>query len=117
VAGRSRYWVKSRHRSVLDLTVIGWARRGSGEVTLLLAEPTAEGLRYCGGCTAPGNLIEMLAPLEAAEPPIAVPAWSRKVHWVRPELQVEVRAASREPDGRLRHPRFERARPDQPPTA
>ncbi|WP_425461580.1 hypothetical protein [Glycomyces buryatensis] len=35
------------------------------------------------------------------------------MQWVRPELQAEVTVASREPDGRLRQPKFMRVRLDQ----
>lgn len=113
VSGRSRHWIKYRHRSVIDATVVGWARRPSGGVSLLLAEQSPTGLVYVGRCTAPRAVAEALGPFAAAAPPVAVPAQSGEVHWVRPEVQVEVRAASREPDGRLRQPRLVRMRLDQ----
>jgi bifunctional non-homologous end joining protein LigD len=111
-SGRSRSWVKHRHKGVVDAVVVGWVRRPSGGLSLLLAEPGT--LRYLGRCTAPRGLVDALAPLATSSPPVAaVPAQSGAVQWVRPVLQVEVTASSREPDGRLRQTRFVRARLDQ----
>lgn len=111
VSGRSRLWLKARHKEVLDMNVIGWRRRESGGLTLLLAEATSAGWRFTGRCVAPRYLIAALEPLAAAAPPVRVDR-ARGVQWVRPLLQVEVRVASREPDGRLRLPRFVRPRLD-----
>jgi bifunctional non-homologous end joining protein LigD len=109
---RGRDWIKVKHADLIDTVVIGWERRASGGLTLLLAERTAEGgFFYSGRCTAPRSLIEVLEPLATATPPVAVAA--RGVQWVRPVLEVEVTAASRAPDGRLRQPRFVRPRVDQ----
>lgn len=110
-SGRSRNWVKQRHQGIIDAAVVGWLRRPSGGLSLLLAEPGT--LRYIGRCTAPRGLIEALAPLAVSSPAAAVPAQSGAVQWVRPVLQVEVTASSRDPDGRLRQARFVRARLDQ----
>lgn len=110
-SGRTRAWVKHRHQGVVDAAVIGWVRRPSGGLSLLLAEPGT--LRYIGRCTAPRGLVDALAPLATGTPAAAVPAQSGAVQWVRPVLQVEVTASSREPDGRLRQARFVRARLDQ----
>jgi bifunctional non-homologous end joining protein LigD len=97
---------------VLDVVVVGWVRRESGGVTILLAEAAADGLVYVGRCTAPRSIVEALAPLAATSPAVAVPDAPRAVEWVRPELHVEVTAASRTPDGRLRQPRLVRVRLD-----
>lgn len=113
VSGRSRAWIKQRHSGVVDATVIGWVRRSSGGVSLLLAEPVRNGWHYVGRCTAPRGLLDVLVPLAAATPATAVPAQPGTVHWVRPLLLVEVTASSRSPEGRLRQARFVRARLDQ----
>lgn len=113
VSGRSRNWVKQRHSGVIDATVIGWVRRASGGISLLLAEPTPDGWHYTGRVTAPRSLLDVLIPLAAASPAAAVPAQTGTVHWVRPQLLVEVTASSRSPDGRLRQARYRRARLDQ----
>jgi bifunctional non-homologous end joining protein LigD len=109
---RGRDWIKVKHEDLIDTMVVGWEQRASGGLTLLLAERTADGgLIYSGRCTAPRSLIEVLEPLATETPPVAVSA--RGVQWVRPVLEVEVTAASRAPDGRLRQPRFVRPRVDQ----
>lgn len=113
VSGRSRNWIKARHVGVIDVIVIGWGRRASGGISLLLAEPAPGGLAYTGRCTAPADLLAVLVPLAAASPAAAVPSPAGAVQWVHPQLQVEVTASSRAPDGRLRQPRFVRARLDQ----
>lgn len=110
---RSKHWVKSRHQSIIDTVVIGWLRRESGGLSLLLAEPTPDGLAYTGRCRAPRSLLEVLEPLAVPGPPVPLTVAPIGVQWVRPELQVEVAAASRSPGGRLRQPRFVRARLDQ----
>lgn len=112
VSGRSRHWVKARNVATLDMTVVGWVRRKSGGISLLLAEQALTGLILRGRCTAPRNLAAALESLAADAPPTGIRR-QPGVHWVRPELQVEVTAASREPDGRLRQPRFIRPRLDQ----
>lgn len=112
-SGRSRNWVKQRHQGVVDTTVIGWVRRPSGGLSLLLAEPIPGGWTYIGRCTAPRGLVEALEPLVTHSSAAAVPAQPGAVQWVQPVLQVEVTASSREPNGRLRQARFVRARLDQ----
>jgi bifunctional non-homologous end joining protein LigD len=113
VSRRSRAWIKHKHEGIIDAVVIGWRRTSAGGVSLLLAEPGPGGLVHTGRCTAPRSLLEVLEPLSVTSPPIAVAAAPLGVQWVRPVLQVEVTAASRSPGGRLRHPRFVRARLDQ----
>jgi len=112
-SGRSTAWVKQRHAGVIDVTVIGWVRRPSGGLSLLLAEPAPGGWTYVGRVTAPRGLLDVLIPLAAASPAAAVPPQPGAVHWVRPQLLVEVTASSRAPDGRLRQARYRRARLDQ----
>lgn len=112
-SGRSRSWVKQRHQGVVDTTVIGWVRRPSGGLSLLLAEPIPGGWSYVGRCTAPRGLVDALEPLATRDPVATVLAQPGVVQWVQPVLEVEVTASSREPDGRLRQARFVRARLDQ----
>jgi bifunctional non-homologous end joining protein LigD len=111
---RSRDWIKVRHNEVYDAVVVGWTRRDSGGLTILVAEAAADGtLSFTGRCTAPTSLAEVLGPLSVREPPVAVPGVARSAQWVRPVLEVEVSAPSRTPDGRLRQPRLRRVRLDQ----
>jgi bifunctional non-homologous end joining protein LigD len=113
VSRRSRDWIKHRHQGAVDAVVIGWRRTSSGGISILLAEPGPGGLVHTGRCTAPRSLLEVLEPLAVTTPPVVVAAAPIGVQWVRPELRVEVVAGSRSPGGRLRHPRFVRARLDQ----
>ncbi|WP_091050332.1 hypothetical protein [Glycomyces sambucus] len=113
VSGRSRLWIKERHANVVDTVVAGWLRTPSGQVSILLAEATEEGLEYRGRCPAPLDVLAALEPLASSVPTVDIPDAPEGVQWVRPELQVEVTAASRRPDGRLRQPKFVRARFDQ----
>lgn len=112
VSRRSRWWIKERHEPVVDALVIGWRRRESGGVSLLLAETTPAGLAYLGRVVAPRRVLAELEPIATRTPPIAVAADLRRGStWVEP-VPVEVTAASRLPDGRLRHPKFRRLRTD-----
>jgi bifunctional non-homologous end joining protein LigD len=112
VSRRSRWWVKERHEPVIDAVVIGWKRRESGGVSLLLAESTPRGLAYIGRVVAPRSVLNDLDPLPARTPPITVPAELRRTAtWVKP-APAEVTSASRLPDGRLRHPKLRRIRTD-----
>jgi hypothetical protein len=97
----------------VDAIVVGWRPRQIGGVTLLLAEATPAGLVYVGRCPAPASVVRPLERIAAREPPLWMPVRPVGVHWVRPELHVEVTAAARAPDGRLRDPVFRRACPDR----
>jgi bifunctional non-homologous end joining protein LigD len=110
---RSREWIKVRHKGVVDAVVLGWRRRESGGVTLLLAEARGRRLVYIGRCTAPRSIVATLEPLAVDRPMVDVGEVPRGVHWVRPVLEVEVTAAARTPDGRLRQPKFMRVRLDR----
>lgn len=120
VSGRSaRDWIKVRHATLIDAVVIGWQRSAAGGVTLLLAEAVPDRdaeprdtLVYIGRCPAPASIKAVLAPLAATAPAVTVPGTTRDVQWVAPLLEVEVTAAARTPDGRLRQPKFVRARVD-----
>jgi bifunctional non-homologous end joining protein LigD len=111
-SGRSRAWIKHRHQDLIDAVVVGWAERDTDTISLLLAEATEDGLVYAGRCPAPKHLApDVLAPLRAPGRPPGMPL-RRNVHWVRPVLLVEVQAASRTPEGRMRQPRLVRVRLD-----
>ena len=59
----------------------------------------------------------LLGPLEQADPPVApILGLPRKgVHWVRPELVVQVGFSEWTGDGKLRHPRYLGLRDDKDP--
>lgn len=122
---RARSWLKIKELRTQEVLVAGW-RRGQGRRadsigSLLLAVPTADGLRYAGrvgtGFTA-ATLLDLehrLQPLATTQPPLGdVPrADARDARWVRPELVGEVRFTEWTRDGRLRHPAWRGLRPDK----
>lgn len=132
---RSRAWMKFPHRARTSWVVGGWrpeegapGRLGS----LLVGAPTAPGaggeagagggtrLRYRGrvgsgfSVRRGAELVERLAELSAPESPFgALERGEREgVHWVRPELVVDVESLGLTGGGRLRQPRFVAVRDD-----
>lgn len=123
---RSRSWLKIKNLRTQEVLIAGWrpgqGRRADGIGSLLLAIPTADGLRYAGkvgtGFTTAAlqDLQRRLGPLATNLSPLGdeVPrADARGAHWVRPELVGEVRFTEWTRDGRLRHPAWRGLRPDK----
>jgi bifunctional non-homologous end joining protein LigD len=124
---RSRDWLKLKRTRSADLLVAGWApergrRRSLG--ALLLAGYRGAELVFAGSVgsgldtATRARLEERLPELDCAEPAFSggpeKPA--RDTRWCRPELACEVRYAEVTRAGLLRHPVFERLRPDKPPS-
>ncbi|MGL6162263.1 DNA ligase D [Microbulbifer sp.] len=123
---RSRDWVKVKCVSPQEEFVVGGytdpggARPGFG--ALLMGAYGDEGLVYAGrvGTGFSQRLLERLGEtlraLEIDRSPFhgAVPD-SHSVHWVRPELVIEVEFTERTRDGRPRHPVFRGLREDRNP--
>jgi ATP-dependent DNA ligase len=61
-------------------------------------------------------LRQALTKLATDQSPFSDPVRVKGSHWARPELVVAVAFSEWTNDGRLRHPRFERLRPDKVPT-
>lgn len=125
--GRTPDWqkVKCLHRQefvVGGFTEPGGTRQGFG--ALLLGLNTADGLSFAGrvGTGFSGRDIEhigkLLSPLARKTSPFAEPVSvpGKRVHWVQPELVVEVRFQEWTPEGRVRHPSFMGLREDKPAT-
>lgn len=125
---RSPSWLKLKNTRMQEAVIVG-IRPGKGDRegtigSLLLAIPSAEGLRYVGRVGtgfADRTLRELLAqltPLRVSRPPLAgVPALDASdALWVRPELVGEVEFANWTPDGILRHARWRGLRPDKAPS-
>jgi len=123
---RSRSWLKVKNLRTQEVLVVGWrpgqGRRADGIGSLLLAIPTADGLRYAGkvgtGFTAAAlhELQRRLRPLATTDSPLGedVPrADARDARWVRPEVVGEVRFTEWTRDGRMRHPAWRGLRPDK----
>ena len=127
-------WVKSKCLNREEFVVVGWSdplgsRSHIG--ALLLGYYTEDGqLHYAGrvgsGITAKElkRLAEVLAPLQVAPMPLAAPPprdsrfGSRrqlsKVHWVRPEIVVEVTYLTWTEDNLLRQVSYQGQREDKP---
>ena len=127
-------WVKSKCLNREEFVVVGWtdpegSRRHIG--ALLLAYYTDDGrLHYAGragtGMTAKElkRLAGVLAPLQMARMPVAEapprdsrfgsPLHLSKVHWVRPEIVVEVTYLTWTEDNLLRQVSYQAQREDKP---
>ncbi|WP_184787442.1 non-homologous end-joining DNA ligase [Phytomonospora endophytica] len=119
---RSAAWVKVKHLVTGDYLIGGWTSGKRELSSLVLGELTGEGLLYRGrvgtgfGEAEQRSLAAELAPLAVGRSPFAVEVPRRDaaaVHWVRPVLAVEVAYAQLTPQGRVRHARFLRRRPDK----
>ncbi|WP_010629700.1 DNA ligase D [Halomonas sp. KM-1] len=122
---RSRDWLKVKCVSHEEFIVGGYTEPGgsrSGFGSLLMGAYGKQGLIYAGrvGTGFSHRLLERLSAtlqeLEVKRSPFhgSVPD-SRAVHWVRPELVIEVEFTERTRDGRLRHPAFRGLREDRNP--
>lgn len=122
---RSRDWLKVKCVSHEEFVVGGYTDPGgsrSGFGSLLMGAYTKQGLAYAGrvGTGFNNRLLEQLSAtlqeLETKRSPFhgSVPD-NRSVHWVRPELVIEVEFTERTRDGRLRHPVFRGLREDRNP--
>lgn len=121
---RSPDWQKLRFVRGGDFVVVGWegAAARPGELSSVVLGCYVDGvLTYAGkagsGLTTQSarELRDMLTSAPACPLPDPPPLTSgRVVHWVRPQVVVEVGFASWTDDRRLRHPVFRRVRPDKP---
>lgn len=126
-SGRTRDWLKVKCLARQEFVVAGWtegtgSREGFG--ALVLGVHDSDGRLIHAGRVGTGfteqdlrDLRARLDGLAADESPFAVPpagASVRGVHWVRPELVVEVAFTEWTPDGVLRQPVFIGPREDKP---
>jgi bifunctional non-homologous end joining protein LigD len=123
VAGRSKEWLKFKCTNEQELVVGGYtdpqgARVGFG--ALLVGYYERGALRYAGKVGTGYDirllraLTERLKGLEQEESPFeGKPPVRKNVHWVKPEMVVQVGFAEWTKDGRLRHPRFLGIREDK----
>lgn len=131
-AGRSRDWAKVRAVRTDDFVVVGWtepkgSRSGFGALHLARYD-IDDRLVYAGSVgtgfdeATLGEVRARLDDLAADAPPCEPPGdgelpRTKRDRWVRPRLVVEVRYREVTAQGILRHPVFERLRPDKPPEA
>ncbi len=123
VEGRSKEWLKFKCSKEQEFVVGGFtdpkgARIGFG--ALLVGYFRDGELRYAGKVGTGYNtplllaLTQQLEPLIQEESPFAgKPPVRKGVHWVKPELVVQVGFSEWTRDGRLRHPRFLGVRDDK----
>jgi bifunctional non-homologous end joining protein LigD len=124
-SGRSRDWIKARHRKTADFVILGWVpSRGNAKDigAVALGEYRAGELVYAGRAgsglndTVRRTLSKAFADLGPGDPPEVVNEnQTRRVHWLEPELVCEVAYREYTRDGHLRHPVFVRLRDDKDP--
>ncbi|MEC9482785.1 MAG: DNA ligase D, partial [Halomonas sp.] len=123
---RSKEWLKTKCANHEEFVVGGYTDPGGsrdGFGALLMGAFTDEGaLEYAGrvGTGFNARLLEqltaMLEELATGDSPFNGPVpGERSVHWVRPEMVIEVEFTERTRDGRLRHPAFRGLREDRNP--
>lgn len=124
---RSRNWVKSKCLKRQEFVVVGWTDPSGSRShfgALLLAYYDEGELVYSGrvGTGFDRQTLEelgtRLADFEQTESPLAHRRQSvrgAEIHWVAPELVVEVEFTDWTADGLLRHPAFQGLREDKPP--
>jgi bifunctional non-homologous end joining protein LigD len=120
---RSKDWRKLRFVRAGDFVVIGWEGARESPDTLssvVVGVMSEDGLRFAGKAGSglsgreAGELKRRLTP--RAGPSVAgIPPsiGGRRVHWVEPEIVVEIEFAAWTGDRRLRHPVFRRLRDDK----
>jgi bifunctional non-homologous end joining protein LigD len=123
VPGRTRDWLKAKCLARQEFVVGGWtdpegSRQGFGALLLGAYDPGGK-LRYTGrvgtGFTE-RTLVEIgdrLKELATDDPPFADPPHPAHLHWVRPDMVVEVAFREWTHDGILRQPSFKGVRDDK----
>lgn len=109
---RSTHWVKQSHRQMTTAVLVGWHEEARTITSLVLAEETADGLRYIGraGSGLSRSLSADLAAAVRAENPPAqrvvanLPPDLRDVTLAVTGVYVEIEHKGRTRAGMLRHP-------------
>lgn len=128
IAKRTRSWIKVKCLQRQEFVVGGFSegsgsREGFGALLLGVYNEKNE-LVYSGRCgtgfssVSLRELAERLSALETAHTPFINPPRgydAKGVHWVKPELVVEVEFSNWTSEGILRHPSFQGLREDKPP--
>ncbi len=121
--GRGRDWIKTKCLLEQEFVVAGWTKPAgsrAGFGALLLAVNESGGLRYAGRVGTGFSDRELIAlrdrleTLAADTPPLLDPPPLKAVHWVRPELVVEVAFLEWTGDGLVRQAKFGGVREDKP---
>jgi bifunctional non-homologous end joining protein LigD len=125
---RTKDWVKIKATKSQDCVIVGWApgQGARAELGSLLVGVYRKGKLTYAGHVGTGFtqqtlklLKERLKPLETDEPPVPPPPTdevdTRQVHWVRPELVVDVEYLEFTSQGRMRAASFKGLRDDKVP--
>ncbi|MGW2474293.1 non-homologous end-joining DNA ligase [Streptomyces sp. NPDC001665] len=119
---RSPDWRKTKRVETLDVVIGGWTQRKGaptgvpGAVLVGLDDPA--GLRYAGSVGSGmsdqelGELRGYFTVIARPDSPFTGPVDVAGAHWVEPRLVAEVSASQWTAAGRLRHPVWQRLRPD-----
>lgn len=120
---RTEHWRKLRFVRAGDFAVIGWEaspEHPASLSSLILAVTDDDGLRFAGkvGSGLSGRMSatiqgRLTARTSSAVADVPRSIGGRHMHWVEPELVVEVEFASWTDDRRLRHPVFRGVRDDK----
>ncbi|MGQ4484931.1 non-homologous end-joining DNA ligase [Streptomyces sp. 372A] len=119
---RSPDWRKTKRVETLDVVIGGWTQRKGAPPgvpgAVLVGTDDPGGLRYAGSVGSGmsdrelGELREYLEVIARPESPFTGPVDVAGAHWVEPRLVAEVSASQWTAAGRLRHPVWQRLRPD-----
>ncbi len=119
---RTTDWQKLKCHKRQEAVVVGYSKPQGSRVgigALLLAVHEDGQLRYAGKVgtgfsqATLGQLLARLEPLQLKRAPVKNPPPGSGIHWVRPEMVVEVEFTEWTRDGRLRHPSFVGERADK----
>lgn len=119
---RSPDWRKTKRVETLDVVIGGWTQRKGAPTgvpgAVLVGVDDPAGLRYAGSVGSGmsdrelGDLREYLRVIARPASPFTGPVDVAGAHWVEPRLVAEVSASQWTAAGRLRHPVWQRLRPD-----
>jgi bifunctional non-homologous end joining protein LigD len=125
---RSGEWVKVKVINTQDVVIGGWTdgngQRSASFGALLLGMPEPAGFRYVGKVGTGfseqqrQDILAVLRPLARKTSPFSAalsPAETAVAHFVRPVVVGKVRYGEWTADGHLRHPSWQRLRPDKEP--
>lgn len=123
---RARTWLKVKATLSTDLIVCGYTEgtgsRGTTFGSIILGYYNRAGnLVFAGGCGTGFNeaklrdLLKRFKKLETSKSPFNERVPGKKIHWLKPELVVEIKFAEWTNDSKVRAPVFMRVRDDKAP--
>ena len=122
IGSRSGGWLKTKCIKRQEFVVVGWTPSDKSRPfrSLILGIHDQGELRYAGKVGTGFDtrellrLMEIMAPLEQAEPTVKAPrAEVRGAHWLKPKLVAEIAYTEMTNEGTLRHPSYLGMREDK----